>query len=127
MHFHSTVLPGRQQIATSLPIHSLRPKSSSNQEDIPSFKTFLHSFIKFRNLDLDEGIFFRNAAFALSTIMIRTHLLIQWRIYGGSFTKFYVAFCFQEIKLPLDEGIVVRVKIGCDEGAGFINMDTVST
>ena len=60
-------------------------------------------------------------AFAVSAVVVRAHLVVQSTENGGPLAELEVASFLQRHELPFDEGVVIGVCIGGDEGSPPVN------
>ena len=66
----------------------------------------------FKDFHLDSSVFLGADRFTTLSIVIHTRLVILRRVYGVSFTKLDFALFSQNVHLPSDKRVVVRVRIG---------------
>lgn len=73
----------------------------------------------------NKGVFLNTNTFGVfSSIVISADLLVSDRVDRRTLAEEDVVAFLKQSELPLDEGVVVRVHISCDEGSSVINTHT---
>ena len=101
--------------------HRLRPQSRGNQEHLPIADLVLDclssGLAPAHDLHLDAGVLGRTESLAFGTVVVHARLAVLGTVDGVALAELDLAELVELFRLPADEGVVVRVRVGRDERA----------